>query len=213
MKTAGKTMLSIIVFMLFFNKTFAADTPMCRDGDYWVFDIKGGHAIAKMSYDAIGIFKINCLDGKPIMENEYGKDYFVSVIPSVPGLTEAPPWFKFLEGVGAWDWDFNFVAITSGKQYNSEKWSAHFVAKPLSEELTAITRRDTLKAGASMQKVDGWRKYEYLFSKKTRSTVKMSAEWKNGTTYQLELMEYKIGAPLKEELKPAPKQEPIASVR
>ncbi len=168
------------------NHVYAQNLQLCHDGDYWVFNVVGKNTTVSRSDEANGTYTINCEQGKPILKNDIGNtEHLMHVIPMVPYLTNEPPWFKFLSGQNKWDWDFQWTPPNTYR-HRTEKWVAHFTVTSQNGDLTVVTRNDEQKS----QREEGFRKYEYIFSKEIGSVVKMSGEWKNGTTYKMELIEH-----------------------
>lgn len=184
------SLFSLALFLLF-SVALRADEKPCREGDYWVYDIKRTSPAVQSSKFIAGLYKIVCQAGKLVMEDGTDIQYFSDTVPSVRNITANPPWFKSLKVKDTWPYSF---------EYSSDNRRTYQVSGTFSVEgVEAVSVRGrTFQKATKLKYMDtghraGARTHIYYHVAEVGpagAAVKADIEYASGTVIQLELVEY-----------------------
>jgi hypothetical protein len=181
----------IILLSAGFVFNFAGAVYACQDGDYWVFKIERKSSAYSSSRQLNGTYKVACSQNKLTADNG-DTQYFAYTTPSVIGLRDKIPWFcgktAAMQPGDSCVYKFEFGS-DNRRMYNV---SGEVKAESNVTKTIGIGAFETLKITA----IDtgaraGTRTHTYYFSPKTGSIVAADIEYQSGTTYKMELVEYK----------------------
>jgi hypothetical protein len=178
----------ITLWSVFFILIFAGPLHACQEGDYWVFKIERKSSALSTSRDINGTYKVQCSQSTLTADNG-DTQYFSDTVPSVPGITEKPPWFRNPIKVGdTWNYEYSYSSD------NRRQYTVSGIFKVESKESKTVQAGsfDTFK----LTRIDtghraGKRTHTYYFSPKAGGVVAADIEYQSGTTYKMELLEYK----------------------
>lgn len=177
-----------ILRSLFFVFIFVGPLHACQEGDYWSFKIERKSSALSTSRDINGTYKVKCSQNALTADNG-DTQYFSDTVPSVAGITENPPWFRHPIKVGdTWNYDYSY----SSDNRHQYKVSGIFKVESEVSKTVPAGSFETFK----ISRVDlghraGTRTHTYYFSTKAGSIVAADIEYQSGTTYKMELLEYK----------------------
>jgi hypothetical protein len=163
------------------------ETTKPKDGTFWVFDVKGQNPAVNRNDEANGIYTITFRGGAFVINHLY-PSVIAELVPTVEGFA-FEPWFRSPLKPEASEWSYKFSRTPPGLR-KEHQWTAEFkiggtesiTVKAGTCNAKKILREDTSNVG--------WKKYTYWYCPEIHSAVKAIIEWKNGTTYNLELIRY-----------------------
>jgi hypothetical protein len=182
----------IIVALTLFLAMIAAETShACQEGNYWVFKIERKSEAYSSSRDLNGTYKVECSQNALTADNG-DTQYFTYSVPSVEGLSAEIPWFcgktMTMKPGDTCNYKFEYASDNRRKYEVSGTVKAEsFVTKTITLGAFETAKITAIDSGHRA----GKRTHTYYFSPKAGSIVAADIEYGSGTTYKMELMEYK----------------------